>query len=119
MTESKLSPLRVRAEEAFATASSHLQTVIKEISEPLAQIKFPSFDLLDNLDDRAKVLENTLEGLLQSRKELAINQHGKKKAKEVLIGWFRASYPFANLFLQLTKEAFIAVERTCFITDKP
>jgi len=93
--------------------------MINEISEPLAQIKFPSFEQLNNLEDKAKVLENTLEGLLQSRKELAVNQHGKRKAKEVLIGWFRASYPFANLFLQLTKEASCTVERALFVTDKP
>jgi uncharacterized membrane-anchored protein YjiN (DUF445 family) len=101
--------LRARAEANFKAAADRLEGAIpKEIHSRLGQIECPNFnDALQNatsVEDRARDLESVLETFIQRRREIGSNDSRRKKVKDVIVRWFRASHPFLNLFLSLLKE---------------
>src|SRR5438046_6768891 len=89
---------RVRAKEKFKAAAEHLQNSIpKEIHVSLSQIKFPDLNDIDGVDVKASELEGVLERVLEIRIQSGTAKGGVwKKIRGVVVGWFRASYPFAT-----------------------
>jgi hypothetical protein len=56
------------------------------------------------VEDKATKLEDALEKLIQARTELGKKQGRRKKVGDLVVTLFRASYPFAKLFLTVAKE---------------
>jgi hypothetical protein len=99
------SPSRARAEQNFSDATKRLLGVIpKETRASLGKISPPDFDHFENVDEKASELEGFVEKLIQARKELSKEPNRKEKIESVALSWFRASYPFASLFLAISKE---------------
>ena len=67
---------------------------------------FPIIDHADSVQLHTEVsrLEYILEQLIQSRIEALNEPKRRKKVQEVILTWFKVSYLFASLFLQVTKE---------------
>jgi len=96
-------PQRVRAEDNFKSATIRLTNAIPvETSARLRKLSFTSFehDHNPNLEAKAGELGTILENLIQARKDASGD---KRKFEDVILGWFRASYPFATLFLNIAK----------------
>ena len=51
-----------------------------------------------------KALELALEELIQARTNLCKKGGWGKKIEDLMLIWFRASYPFASLFFKVAKE---------------
>lgn len=90
---------RCRSEEDYKNAACALQKVIrKEIATKTA---FPDFTVISGTEERARTLVDVVEKLIQERNEQRAKEYG---VGDIVIGWFRASYPFANLFLTVLKD---------------
>ena len=104
---------REEAEKNFKSAAEALQRDLSEKTRRrLGQIKFPDFSNVASAEENAKSLEDALENLIEVKKKKKDIE--KKKMGDVLIGWFRASYPFARLFLNVAKEGAAVVT---FLSD--
>ena len=89
---------RRRSEEDYKDAAHALQKVIpKQIA---AKITFPDFTVITGTEERARALADVVGELIQERNEQRAKEYG---VGDIVIGWFRASYPFANLFLTVLK----------------
>lgn len=77
----------------------------------MGEISFPDFEAIDGTQNRAKALGEALENLIQKRSEVREKQEAKKGIGNIVIGCFRASYPFANLLITVAKEG-AAVNKT-------
>jgi hypothetical protein len=96
---------RTRAERNFKSAALHLQDAIpKKTCVRLGQISFRDFDEIDDIEKKLGDLETALEQFVETRSQLRKNEGRRKKFENVMLSWFRASYPFANLFLAVAKE---------------
>jgi hypothetical protein len=99
------SPHRQRAEENFKAAALLLQRTIPiDASARIGNIAFPDFDNVDGVEVQAHKLESALETLIQARTELGKKESRRRKVEDVMTSWFRASYPFANIFLSVVKQ---------------
>ena len=100
------SPRQQRAAEKFKVAALQLeQTIPKDTSSRIDHISFPTFDHIDSIEDNAGKLEDALEELIHTRAEVEKKGGRRKNAKNAMIHFFQASYPFATLFLTVAKEA--------------
>ena len=91
-----------RAEEKFIIAAGELQNAIPEKTcDRLGEISFPNLDGVCDVETRASALGDALERLIQARGERA---NDKKKVGDMMMKWFKTSYPFAKLFLTVVKE---------------
>ena len=107
-----LSPHRKRAEEKFISAAQELQKALpKEICNRLGKISFPKLDAVEGVADRAKALGEALESLIQARDAAEKAKSPRQKIADVMERWFRASYPFANLFLKVASIGSAVSER--------
>lgn len=104
-----------QAEEHFASAAAQLQLAVpEEISRRLGTIRMPTFDSHTSVGDKARELSAVLDEFLESRKELAKDYNRKNKVENILLGCFKACYPFASLFLSVAKDA----AQVCFLQRK-
>jgi hypothetical protein len=104
-TVARQSPQRLRAEIGFKAAVTHLQeTIPKDICMRLGEVKFPDLREVDGVYNKVGELEAVLENFMESRAQLWQGRSRRRKAEDVILGWARASYPFANVFLTVAKE---------------
>src|SRR5271163_1618489 len=97
---------KFKAEERYTSAAVDLQKVIpKDTCKRLGEITFPQFDTIHGIENRAKALRDALEKLIQARSELGKKREAKKGIIDITINCFRASYPFAKLFITVAKES--------------
>ena len=97
--QSSQSLRRRLSEENYKNAARALQKVIpKEIA---TKITIPDFTLISKTAECARVLADIVEKLIQERNEQRAKEYG---VGNIVISWFRASYPFANLFLTILKD---------------
>lgn len=91
---------RQRLEDEFRSAAVRLQNALPATTcARLCEISFPEFRASSPVEATAKDLETALEGFFQTRSERARNGGKQKKVEGFAVKWFRASYPFATLFL--------------------
>lgn len=99
------SPHKRRAEANFNTAADRLQSSLpKETCTRLGEISFPDFKGISDPETKVGELESALERLIEARSEIGKKEGRRKKISSVMVSWFRASYPFANIFLVVAKE---------------
>jgi hypothetical protein len=112
---------RTRAEARFESAIKGLNSAIPTETSQYSKLSFPNLsgvDNIDNVEDTAKALGGFLERLIQQRKEVSnAKPTRKKKFQDVMLGWFRASYPFAKLVLEVTKEGVAVFSFASHIAD--
>jgi hypothetical protein len=102
--------LRARAEQRFKSAVRTLTNSIPtEINARLGQLSPPNFEHVATVGLKAAELETFLENFVQVRADAAKDPKRKKKFEGVVLSFFKASYPFASLFLAITKEGASAV----------
>ncbi len=95
---------RRRAEGNFHAAALRLQSSLpKETCIRLGEITFPDFNGIDSVEAKAGELEGALERIIEARTELGKKEARRTKVGGLMISWFRASYPFANVFLTIAK----------------
>ena len=105
--QSSQSLRRHQSEEDYKNAARTLQKVIpKEIA---TKITFPDFTMISGTDERVRVLAGVVEKLIQETNKQRAKEYG---VREIVISWFRASYPFANLFLTVLKEGALVSQST-------
>ena len=96
---------RQRAEDYFASAVLRLKNALPTATcARLGQVTFPDFEDAVTLDERAQKLEKTLEALIAAQTQVGEKHNLRRKAGDLVVRWFRASYPFANHFLMVAKE---------------
>jgi hypothetical protein len=93
------SPQRVRAEEKFKSAFASLRDAAK-----IGSLPFPDFERVNDVEKKAAELGKFLEQLSRSRNEAVNAPKRTGKFKSLMLGWLKASYPFATLFLEVAKE---------------
>lgn len=104
-SDGMVSPIKSRAEARYISAALELQKVIPKETHPhLGQITFPDFKVINGTESRARALGDALENLIQLRSEVRNKQEAKKRLGDIVLTWFRASYPFANLLIMIAKE---------------
>lgn len=97
-----------RAQRRYISSVQDLQNAIPNKLQRLGTITFPDFTVIAGTANKAKALQETLDKVMEVTPELEKIQKSretKKKVGDVVIGCFRASYPFANLFLTVAKDA--------------
>jgi hypothetical protein len=94
-----------KARKKYISAALNLQRVAsKETRSRLSQIRFPDFKAIDGTGNKAAALREVLEKVMEVRSEEEKKREDKKKIGDIVIGCFRASYPFANRFLTIAEE---------------
>ena len=113
--------IRTRAETRFESALKGLNSIIPTETNQDSNLNFPNLsgvDNVDNVEDTANALGGFLERLIQQRKEVSNAKPTlKKKFQDVMLGWFRASYPFAKLVLEVAKEGVAVFSLAFHIAD--
>ena len=96
---------KTKAEERYKSAALELQRVIlaKNTSDRLGEIAFPNFEI-HGTENKAKALAEALESIIQARSEMKNKQELKRRIDDIVIGWFKASYPFVTLLITVAKE---------------
>lgn len=77
------------------------QALPKQSCVRLSGITFPDFEKSDDIETKVLELKETLEKVIQARSR---DSEKSKNVGTLVLGWFRASYPFASLFLSIAKE---------------
>lgn len=100
---------RLRCEQNYKSAATDLQTALPlAISATLKP--FPDFTVISDTEERARALGDAVEELIKARNE----QRGEKRGcGDIVVGWFRASYPFANLLITVLKEGAAVSQPEC------
>lgn len=99
------SPYRIQAEQKFNIAALLLQQALpKEACLPLSGVTFPEFGKFDDVEAKTVELKRTLESIVQIRSTGNRNTEKTRNARSLVLSWFRASYPFASLFLSVAKQ---------------
>jgi hypothetical protein len=97
-----------RAEKELLEAIETLQNALpKDARTYLGQISFPRFEDPSAVEDNAAELEVAIDKLISARDGITLNPNGVARVKDVVRKWYRASYPFANLFLGIAKDAVV------------
>lgn len=101
MSSSPKSRRREQVESNFKIAAESLQKALSEKTHTrLREITFPDFGEVAAAEQNAMRLEEALDSLIQVREK----KKDQKTLSDMLVGWFRASYPFAQLFLTVVKD---------------
>ena len=96
---------RAKAEERYKSAALKLQNVIpNDVRSRLGEVMFPQFEVIDTTRNKVKALGEVLEIIIQARSEIKKKEESKRKIGDIVISWFRASYPFATLVIMVAKE---------------
>ena len=100
-----ISPYRLRAVEKFKTSAELLQKVLPTGNcAQLSRVPFPEFGKYDDVETNVSELQKTLEEIIQARSGPKRDEGKTQNIRGLVLGWFRASYPFASLFLSIAKE---------------
>ena len=113
------SMLQKRAERNYQAALLRLQKAIpKSTSACLSNFKFPEFDGIASVESEAQRLEDAIERLITmiEGKEKSESSN-MQKVKATVKRWFLASYPFAQLFLKLSRDASSVFAKVHGFTD--
>jgi hypothetical protein len=93
-----------RANARFNSAATILREAIPtELCERLGKISFPKLEEIKTVEQKASEIESFLEKAIQAREEIAKDPKRKKKFEDLMLSWFIASYPFANLSLTVAQ----------------
>jgi hypothetical protein len=97
----------LRAEEAFKQASGKMKDAISRASrKSLETLPFPSFEeSSSSISSQALALGKFLDGFIELRDSYKQSPALCTRSKALVQRWFRASYPFAKIFLGLAKDA--------------
>lgn len=99
-----------RAENSFHDAVKKLQDSLpKSLRKYLKDIKYPDFDSIESIHLRAAELGEVLDSFIRSRELYKQDQNILMKGKAIVQKWYRATYPFAQLFVTLAQKATSAV----------
>lgn len=107
---------KIRAERDLCEALQSLQNVLsKNARADIGQITFPHFENTNAVDKNAAELQDAVEKLI----ELRGIKRGSDMVKEYVRKWYRASYPFARMFISVAKEgaAVLACKTTSNLVD--
>lgn len=86
----------------FQDAYESLQKVLsEEVKTRLKNVKFPDCSVIISVETAAAELETALDKLIESQNIPEDAQSRTRTAKEIIRKWFRASYPFAQVFLTI------------------
>jgi hypothetical protein len=113
-----MAALMARAETGLRGAIEELQNLLpKDARACIGQISFPEFGAANSTQENAAKLEHAIEKLIDVRKEKKLQRQGGERVKEYLRKWYRATYPFATIFLAVTKEASAVAPPKSFAAD--
>ena len=101
-SEKMNSETKSKAEERYKNSSLRLQNVTRNHLGPLS---FPKFEVIEGTENKAKALREALDNVILARSEIKKKQQSKKRIGDIVLSWFRASYPFVNIAITLTKDA--------------
>jgi hypothetical protein len=101
-----MEPARItKAKKRYISAALNLQRVTsKETRGRLCHITFPDFQGIEGIGNKAVAIREVLEDVMEVRSDEEKKREDKKRIGDIVVGCFRASYPFANLFLTVAKE---------------
>ena len=92
---------RVQAERDLFDALQSLQRALrKDARSDIKQITFPNFEDTNEVEKNAAELQDAVEKLI----ELRGIKRGSDVVKEYIRKWYRASYPFARMFISVARE---------------
>lgn len=95
---------RKQANQGLREATTLLQAVIpSEVRTRLGEIPIPKFDELKPVNDSALEILSTVDSLALALKNAKASKRKTDLAKKFAEGWFRTSYPFAKLFLNVAQ----------------
>lgn len=90
------------AKANFRQANLSLQNSLSRTGNSrLKSVTFPDFSQIVSVESLASDVEDVLEKLIGSR---IVTEHSNNRiqtAKEIIRNWFRASYPFIQVFLTI------------------
>lgn len=94
-----------KAHQDYISAALDLQKATpEETCNHFGKVTFPNFTIIGGTENQARALHKTLEDLMEARSESDKKRESKKGIRDIVISCFRASYPFANLFITVAKE---------------
>jgi hypothetical protein len=100
-----LSTPNTRTTEQYKTSIQRLHRSLSKSSQHyITQIPFPTFRHGQGVESSADELQKAMETMIQSRKEFKDTPSRTQKVKDIANRWFRASYPFAELFLSVANQ---------------
>lgn len=106
---------RAQAEQDFKSMLTELQQCLpSKLQETLANLPFPSIDDAAPIDIQASQMEAAIIPLIKMMDDSPDAKSKSRKVKSVVIGWFRASYPFASLFLNVAKSGASVISKQRF-----
>ena len=96
------SQLRI-AKSKFQSANASLQkTLTKEVETRLKNATFPDCSVIVSVESTAAEIETALEKFVEHKGPEDSNAKRRTQtAKEIVRKWFRASYPFTQVFLKI------------------
>ena len=87
---------------AFENANSRLQKVLsKKVKDRLKSISFPDYSSINNVESTAAELEAALGNFIEGESLQKDSINRVETINGIIRKWFRASYPFARLFLSI------------------
>jgi len=93
-----------RAEGRLKAAIATLHDAIpKSDRSYLKDIPYPDLNNLGSVKLKAEELETAIEQFIQQREGYKLSLGRVKKAQIIIQKWFRASYPFAAILLNIAK----------------
>jgi hypothetical protein len=100
-----LSLSQTRAIEHYKVSLDSLQKCLpKSTQHYLGNAQFPTFHADRGVELSAADLQGAIEDMIRTRKEFTANPNRAQKVKDTATRWFRASYPFAEVFLAIAKQ---------------
>jgi hypothetical protein len=102
----KLSRVETNADRRLSASVKRLDSLIpNQFKTRLADCSLPDLQGVQTVDAKASELERGIEALLESLEFQKNNRDRGEIVKDVMKGWFHASYPFATVFVATLKDA--------------
>ena len=96
--------MRSSAEERFSTSIKRLHNAIPiSVNSRLVDCSFPDFSGIDTVDAKGEELERGIDALIEALDKETVNRDRTQVVKDVVQGYFQASYPFTKLFFTIIK----------------
>ena len=104
--------------DRFREAAKKLHSALSGGLTPkyLQGIKYPDFDNSRSLDENTTELEDVIKNIIQGRQEFKADCSRVRKARSIVRNLFRASYPFATLFLSIARDSSSVLQRKIYQT---
>ena len=98
---------------ALSPAQEDLQSAIQSLQSSLSKatrknigaVSFPSLSTSKSIDENASDLEAAIDNLLELQDKEKFSPTGGDKVKQYVRRWYRATYPFADLILRVSRDA--------------